>query len=305
MNDIIIIGAGTAGLTAAIYGQRAGLSCKVFEKYAPGGQIVNSPSIENYPGMYGVSGYDYSMALFDQAQKLGAEIEFSEVTGIDFSGDIKKVITSSGEFEAKAVIIANGAARRKIGCKGEEEFEGRGVSYCATCDGAFFRGKTVAVVGGGESAFEETEYLSKICDKVYLIHRRDVFTAAKTAVDSVLKTKNVTVLTNSVIEEIKGENAVSFVTIKNRANGSISEIPLSAVFVAIGLIPENGIFKDVLKLDEAGYFDADENCETGIEGVFVAGDTRKKHLRQLVTAASDGAVAANAAAGYIRKKFSE
>ena len=305
MNDIIIIGAGTAGLTAAIYGQRAGLSCKVFEKYAPGGQIVNSPSIENYPGMYGVSGYDYSMALFDQAQKLGAEIEFSEVTGIDFSGDIKKVITSSGEFEAKAVIIANGAARRKIGCKGEEEFEGRGVSYCATCDGAFFRGKTVAVVGGGESAFEETEYLSKICDKVYLIHRRDVFTAAKTAVDSVLKTKNVTVLTNSVIEEIKGENAVSFVAIKNRANGSISEIPLSAVFVAIGLIPENGIFKDVLKLDKAGYFDTDENCETGIEGVFVAGDTRKKHLRQLITAASDGAVAANAAAGYIRKKFSE
>ncbi len=305
MNDIIIIGAGTAGLTAAIYGQRAGLSCKVFEKYTPGGQIVNSPSIENYPGMYGVSGYDYSMALFDQAQKLGAEIEFSEVTGIDFSGDIKKVITSSGEFEAKAVIIANGAARRKIGCRGEEKFEGRGVSYCATCDGAFFRGKTVAVVGGGESAFEETEYLSKICDKVYLIHRRDVFTAAKTAVDSVLKTKNVTVLTNSVIEEIKGENAVSFVTIKNRANGSISEIPLSAVFVAIGLIPENGIFKDVLKLDEAGYFDADENCETEIEGVFVAGDTRKKHLRQLITAASDGAVAANAAAGYIRKKFSE
>ena len=305
MNDIIIIGAGTAGLTAAIYGQRAGLSCKVFEKYTPGGQIVNSPSIENYPGMYGVSGYDYSMALFDQAQKLGAEIEFSEVTGIDFSGDIKKVITSSGEFEAKAVIIANGAARRKIGCRGEEKFEGRGGSYCATCDGAFFRGKTVAVVGGGESAFEETEYLSKICDKVYLIHRRDVFTAAKTAVDSVLKTKNVTVLTNSVIEEIKGENAVSFVAIKNRANGSISEIPLSAVFVAIGLIPENGIFKDVLKLDEAGYFDADENCETGIEGVFVAGDTRKKHLRQLITAASDGAVAANAAAGYIRKKFSE
>ena len=181
MDDIIIIGAGTAGLTAAIYGQRAGLSCRIFERYAPGGQIVNSPSIENYPGMYGVSGYDYSMALFDQAQKCGAAVEFAEVTGVDFSGENKKVTTTAGDFEAKAVIIANGAARRKIGCKGEEEFEGRGVSYCATCDGNFFRGKTVAVVGGGESAFEEAEYLAKICDKVYLIHRGDNFSAAKTA----------------------------------------------------------------------------------------------------------------------------
>ena len=303
MEDIIIIGAGTAGLTAAIYGQRAGLSCRIFEKYAPGGQIVNSPSIENYPGMYGVSGYDYSMALFDQAQKLGAAVEYAEVTGIDFSGEIKKVFTTAGDFEAKAVIIANGAARRKIGCKGEDEFEGRGVSYCATCDGAFFRGKTVAVVGGGESAFEETEYLAEICDKVYLIHRRDVFSAAKTAVDSVLKKKNVTVLTNSVIEEIKGGNAVSSVVLKNRANQSTVEIPLSAVFVAIGLSPDNGMYKDVLKLDESGYFDADENCGTDIAGVFAAGDTRKKHLRQLVTAASDGAAAATAAANYIRKNF--
>lgn len=303
MEDIIIIGAGTAGLTAAIYGQRAGLSCRIFEKYAPGGQIVNSPSIENYPGMYGVSGYDYSMALFDQAQKLGAKVEFAEVTGIDFSGKNKKVSTSAGEFEAKAIIVANGAARRKIGCKGEDEFEGRGVSYCATCDGNFFRGKTVAVVGGGESAFEETEYLAEICDKVYLIHRRDVFTAAKTAVDSVLKKKNVTVLTNSVIEEIKGENAVSSIILKNRANQSKAEIPLSAVFVAIGLKPENEIYSSVLKLDDYGYIDAGEDCLTAAEGVFVAGDTRKKSLRQLVTAASDGAVAANAAANYIRKNF--
>ena len=303
MKDIIIIGAGTAGLTAAIYGQRAGLSCTVFEKYAPGGQIVNSPSIENYPGMFGVSGYDYSMALFDQAQKLGAEVQFAEVTGIDFSGKTKKVITSAGNFEAKAVIVANGAARRKIGCKGETEFEGRGVSYCATCDGNFFRGKTVAVVGGGESAFEETEYLSEICDKVYLIHRRDVFSAAKTAVDSVLKKKNVTVLTNSVIEEIKGENAVSSIVLKNRANGSTAEIPLSAVFVAIGLMPDNKLYDGVLKLDEYGYIDAGEDCLTDCKGIFVAGDTRKKTLRQLVTAASDGATAATAAVNYVRKNF--
>ena len=303
MKDIIIIGAGTAGLTAAIYGQRAGLSCTVFEKYAPGGQIVNSPSIENYPGMYGVSGYDYSMALLEQAQKLGAEVQFAEVSGIDFSGKTKKVMTTAGDFEAKAIIIANGAARRKIGCKGETEFEGRGVSYCATCDGNFFRGKTVAVVGGGESAFEETEYLSEICDKVYLIHRRDVFSAAKTAVDSVLKKKNVTVLTNSVIDEIKGENAVSSIILKNRANGSTVEIPLSAVFVAIGLVPDNKVYESVLKLDDYGYIDSGEDCLTNCEGVFVAGDTRKKVLRQLVTAASDGATAANAAANYIRKNF--
>ena len=303
MKDIIIIGAGTAGLTAAIYGQRAGLSCTVFEKYAPGGQIVNSPSIENYPGMYGVSGYDYSMALLEQAQKLGAEVQFAEVSGIDFSGKTKKVMTTAGDFEAKAIIIANGAARRKIGCKGETEFEGRGVSYCATCDGNFFRGKTVAVVGGGESAFEETEYLSEICDKVYLIHRRDVFSAAKTAVDSVLKKKNVTLLTNSVIDEIKGENAVSSIILKNRANGSTVEIPLSAVFVAIGLVPDNKAYESVLKLDDYGYIDSGEDCFTNCEGVFVAGDTRKKVLRQLVTAASDGATAANAAANYIRKNF--
>lgn len=301
MNDLIIIGAGTAGLTAAIYGQRAGLSCRVFEKYAPGGQIVNSPSIENYPGMYGVSGYDYSMALFEQAQKLGAEIEFAEVAGIEISGKIKKVITASGEFEAKTVIIANGAARRKLGCPGEDKFEGRGVSYCATCDGAFFRGKTVAVVGGGESAFEEAEYLSKICEKVYLIHRRDSFRAAKTAVDAILANKNVTLLTNSAIGEIKGESSVSSAVIKNIASGSEIEIPLSAVFVSIGLMPENKMFKDMIELDEYGYIRADEDCRTAVEGVFVAGDTRSKKLRQLVTAASDGAAAATEAANYIRK----
>ncbi len=303
MTDIIIIGAGTAGLTAAIYARRAGLSCTVFEKYSPGGQIVNSPSIENYPGMYGVSGYDYSMALLEQAQKLGTELEFSEVLSTCLSDKTKKVITASGEFEAKAVIIANGAEKRKIGCKGEEEFAGRGVSYCSTCDGAFFKGKTVAVVGGGESAFEDAEYLSQICDKVYLIHRRDSFSAAKSAVDSVLKKKNVTMLTNSVVEEIKGDSAVSSVVIKNRANKSTVEIPLSAVFVAIGLVPSNGMFESVLKLDSYGYIDSGENCLTDCPGVFVAGDTRTKALRQLVTAAADGATAATAAADYIRKNF--
>lgn len=302
MEDIIIIGAGTAGLTAAIYGQRAGVSCTILEKYAPGGQIVNSPSIENYPGMYGISGFDYSMALLNQAQKLGAKMEYAEVTAVDFSKETKKVITSSEELEAKAVIIANGTARRKIGCEGESRFEGRGVSYCATCDGNFFKGKTVAVVGGGESAFEEAEYLAEICEKVYLIHRRDVFTAAKTATENLLLKGNVTFLLNTVIKEIKGTVAVSSIVTENVLEKSIAEIFLSAVFVAIGLKPDNDIYKEAVELDEKGYIKATENCVTNAEGVFVAGDTRTKELRQLVTAASDGAVAANAAVAYIRKK---
>ncbi|MGN0627822.1 MAG: NAD(P)/FAD-dependent oxidoreductase [Oscillospiraceae bacterium] len=303
MKDLLIIGAGTAGLTAAIYGQRAGLSCTVFEKYSPGGQIVNSPEVDNYPGMPGVSGYDYSMAIMEQAKKFGAELEFADVTSADLSGKTKVLHTTAGDFEAKAVIIANGAARRKLGCKGESEFEGRGVSYCATCDGAFFRGKTVAVVGGGESAFEEAEYLSGICEKVYLIHRRDSFTAAASAVESLLKKKNVTVLKNSVIKEITGEKFVTGAVIQNRGNGSEVALPLSAVFVSIGLAPDNGAFAPVLKLDEHGYIAAGEDCLTNIEGVFAAGDTRTKALRQLVTAAADGAVAAAAAFNYVKNNF--
>ncbi len=303
MKDLLIIGAGTAGLTAAIYGQRAGLSCTVFEKYSPGGQIVNSPEVDNYPGMSGISGYDYSMALFEQAKKFGAEVEFADVQSAELLGKTKKLVTSSGDFEAKAVIIANGAARRKLGCKGEDEFEGRGVSYCATCDGAFFRGKTVAVVGGGESAFEEAEYLSGICEKVYLIHRRDGFSASTAAVESLLKKKNVTVLKNSVVKEIIGDSAVTSAVIQNRGNGSEVTVPLSAVFVAVGLAPDNSAFGSEIKLDEHGYIAAGEDCLTNVEGVFAAGDTRTKTLRQLVTAAGDGAVAATAAFNYIKKNF--
>lgn len=303
MEDLIIIGAGTAGLTAAIYGQRAGLSCKVFEKYAPGGQIVNSPTVDNYPGMPGVSGYDYSMAIMEQAKNFGAEIEFAEVESMEIEGKVKKLKTTAGDFEAKAVIIASGAARRKLGCKGEEEFEGMGVSYCATCDGAFFRGKTVAVVGGGESAFEEAEYLAGLCEKVYLIHRRDSFSASETAVGSLVKKENVTVIKNSVIKEIKGEDAVTAIVVENRGNKSEVTLPLSAVFVAVGLVPDTAPFASVINLDEKGYIISGEDCLTNAEGVFAAGDIRTKPLRQLVTAASDGAVAAAAAFSYVKKNF--
>lgn len=303
MEDLIIIGAGTAGLTAAIYGQRAGLSCKVFEKYAPGGQIVNSPTVDNYPGMPGVSGYDYSMALMEQAKNFGAEIEFAEVGSIELDGKVKKLKTTAGDFEAKAVIIASGAARRKLGCKGEDEFEGMGVSYCATCDGAFFRGKTVAVVGGGESAFEEAEYLAGLCEKVYLIHRRDSFSASATAVESLVKKGNVTVIKNSVIKEIKGDDAVNAIVVENRANKSEVTLPLSAVFVAVGLVPDTAPYASLIKLDEKGYIVSGEDCLTNVEGIFAAGDIRTKPLRRLVTAASDGAVAAAAAFSYVKKNF--
>ena len=230
--DVAVIGEGPAGMTAAIYATRAGLSVVVLERMFAGGQMSETPEIDNFPGFESISGFELSDKMSRQAKNLGAEIRQCTVTDIDFSEGYNLIRTSSGEIESKTVVLALGAAHRHLDAPGEDKFQGLGVSYCATCDGNFFRGKTVAVVGGGESAFEETEYLSEICDKVYLIHRRDIFTAAKTAVDSVLKKKNVTVLTNSVIEEIKGESAVSSIVLKNRANGSTAEIPLAAVFVA-------------------------------------------------------------------------
>lgn len=300
MEDVLIVGAGTAGLSAAIYAERAGLSCRVFEAASPGGQIVFSPEVENYPALPKVSGADYAMALLSQAEGCGAKIEYSKVISAELSGKTKKVVTESSEFEGKAIIIANGAARRRLGCRGEEELIGRGVSYCATCDGAFFRGKIAAVVGGGNTAFEDAEYLAGLCEKVYLIHRRDSFRAEKVLQESVLKNKKITVLKNSEISEIIGKDSVSAIKIKNRGTGSETEVPVSAVFVAVGIAPENGMFSSVLKLDEAGYITAGEDCKTAAAGVFAAGDTRTKTLRQLVTAASDGAVAATAAFGYIK-----
>lgn len=303
MQDILIIGGGTAGLTAAIYARRAGLSCTVFEGGTPGGKIVTSPEVANYPAMPNVSGFDYAMALLKQVQELGAEIVYESVVGAELGGKTKRLRTANGEYEGKAVIIANGAFRKKLGCKGEAEFEGRGVSYCATCDGAFFREKAVAVVGGGDTAFEDAAYLAGICSKVYLIHRGDSFTASEVLQKPVLENKNITVLTNSEVSEISGEGAVSAITVRSRANGSEAKVAVSAVFVAVGIAPDNAIFGEAVKLDNRGYIIAGEDCLTGTEGVFVAGDTREKELRQLVTAAADGAVAATAAFRYIKKNF--
>ena len=293
MIDVAIIGAGTAGLTAAIYARRAGSSVTVFEGEAPGGQIINTPEIDNFPGLPGVSGYEYANKLFEQAQALGAEFVFDKVKVAE--GSLEEGFRLTTEYgtlcEAKTVIIASGVKRREMGLAGEQEFTGRGISYCATCDGAFFKGKTAAVFGGGNTAVEDAIYLSGICKKVYIIHRRNQFRADQALVDELLAHDNVETKLCFTVSGIRGEDKLTGVELTN-IDGSREELITDALFVAIGLIPENGVFKDIAELDDAGYVVAGENCETSTPGVFAAGDCRTKDVRQLVTAAADGAVAA-------------
>lgn len=293
MIDVAIIGAGTAGLTAAIYARRAGSSVTVFEGEAPGGQIINTPEIDNFPGLPGVSGYEYANKLFEQAQALGAEFVFDKVKVAEGSLEEGfKLTTEYGTLcEAKTVIIASGVKRREMGLAGEQEFTGRGISYCATCDGAFFKGKTAAVFGGGNTAVEDAIYLAGICKKVYIIHRRNQFRADQALVDELLAHDNVETKLCFTVSGIRGEDKLTGVDLTN-IDGSREELTTDALFVAIGLIPENGVFKDIAELDDAGYVVAGENCETSTPGVFAAGDCRTKDVRQLVTAAADGAVAA-------------
>ncbi len=289
MFDLIIIGAGPAGLTSAIYACRAGLSVKVFEELTPGGQAAVTPEIENYPGMKKISGSDFAMSLFEQAAELGAEIEFEKAQKIENAESGKKITTESGEYFSKAVIIANGAKRRLLEIPGEDEFSGRGVSYCATCDGAFFKDKEVAVIGGGNTALEDALYLANICKKVYLVHRRDEFRAVKNLVDRVLTNEKIEILYSHIPVQIKGENKVSSVVLQNQ--GEDVKVNVDGVFVAIGLKPDNERFENIVEL-ENGYIKAGEDCKTSQIGIFAAGDTRTKSLRQIVTATSDGAVAA-------------
>jgi thioredoxin reductase (NADPH) len=293
MTDVAIIGAGTAGLTAAIYARRAGRSVVIFEGEAPGGQIINTPEIDNFPGLPGVSGYEYANKLYEQAQQFGAEFVFDTVKKV--SGSLEegfRIITEYGtECEAKTIIIASGVKRREMGLAGEQEYTGRGISYCATCDGAFFKGKTAAVFGGGNTAVEDAIYLSEICKKVYIIHRRNQFRADATLVDELLANDNVETKLSYTVSAIHGDDKLTSVTLTS-VEGRDEELVTDALFVAIGLIPENGVFKDLVDLDEAGYVIADETCETSAPGVFAAGDCRTKDVRQLVTAAADGATAA-------------
>ncbi len=298
MYDIGIIGGGTAGMTAAIYGQRAGKRTIIIEGSGFGGQIVSSTNVENYPGIASVSGSEFSMNLLDQAMKLGAETEMEQVTGIRDEGPIKVIETTGKEYPCRSVILATGVTHRHLGVPGEERLTGAGVSYCATCDGAFFRGKEVAVVGGGSTALQDAEFLSNYCSKVYLIHRRDEFRGENSIVKRLEQKENVEFILSATVKEIVGENAVEALILNHKKTGEESRLPVSGVFIAVGQIPQNDRFADVVKLDGSGFILAAEDCMTSHPGIFAAGDCRTKEVRQLTTAAADGAVAALAACKY-------
>ncbi len=297
MTDIIIVGAGTAGLSAAIYALRAGKSVIVFEQLTYGGQIVNTPEVENYPGIKSVSGFDFATGLYEQATALGAVVEFAQVESIE-DGTVKKVSAGGKVYECKALILATGAKNRPLGLEREEELTGSGVSYCATCDGAFYKNKPVAVSGGGNTALEDALFLSNYCSKVYLVHRRDAFRGEAKLAERLKEKENVEFVLNSNITSILGENGVEGVVVKNKLDGSEKTLKVDGLFIAIGQMPDNKAFEALVKLDDKGYIIAGEDCETGTAGIYAAGDCRTKQVRQLTTAAADGAVAALAACAY-------
>ena len=299
MYDIIIIGAGTAGLSAAIYGVRAGKKTLVLDGAFYGGQIVNTQSVENYPGISNVSGYDFVYGLYTQATELGAEYKNDRVVAINQLDDCKEVVCESDKYQAKTIILAMGANNKKLGVAREAELTGRGVSYCATCDGAFYRGMDVAVIGGGNTALEDALVLSGICNKVYLVHRRDSFRAEEALVDRARGKDNIEFVTDSTVVSFLGDNKVTGIKVTNVKTNEEKDINVDGVFVAVGMKPASDIAIDLVDLDENGYIIADESCKTSVPGIFVAGDIRTKEVRQLVTAAADGAIAALAASQYI------
>ena len=304
MYDVVIVGAGIAGLTAAIYATRAGKSVLVLEGKTYGGQIINTFQIENWPGDYGVSGVDLMQKIYKQATELGAEVEFEEVTAIEKTETGFTVKTEDEEYAAGAVILAVGAEDKKLGLASEEKFTGRGVSYCATCDGAFYKDKEVAVIGGGNTALYDALYLADITSKVYLVHRRNEFRGDAVLVERLRSKRNVEFVLGYVPEEILGDKKVT--GIKLASSGKVADVKderqmdIDGVFVAVGKSPMTEIFAGLVELDAGGYVKAAEDCATSCPGVFVAGDCRTKDIRQLVTAAADGAVAADAAVHYLR-----
>ena len=292
MYDLIVIGAGPAGLTAAIYAARAGKKVLVCEKEGIGGQIATSPKVENYPGFRCISGTELADNLYEQAVSFGVEIEFETVEKIKDNGDTKTVITEYGEKECKKVIIATGVRHKKLGLPNEEDYEGRGVSYCAICDGAFFKNCPVAVVGGGNAALRSVQFLAGICEKVYLIHRRNEFRGDLMTVNEVRALPNVDFILDSVVSSLHGSGDLSSITVNSVKTGESVNLDVSALFVCVGQIPSNDAFKDTVLLDENGYILAGEDCKTNVPGIFAAGDCRTKSIRQLTTAAADGAVSA-------------
>lgn len=298
--ELVIIGAGAAGLSAAIYGRRAWLDVLVLEKAIPGGQINNTDEIENYPGITGATGSELAEMFKEHALKFNAEIRMINSCKVEARDGKKFVITKNNEIEAGAIIIATGAKFKTLGCEGEAEHIGQGVSFCAVCDGAFFEGLEIAVVGGGNTAVEEAVYLTKFASKVYLIHRRDEFRAVRSAVDKALSNSKIQPVYGTVVEKIEGNGAVENIILRNVKTGEISNLPVSGVFVFVGHEPCAECVKGLVETDKDGWIITNENMETSVKGIFAAGDVRSKYLRQVITAASDGAIAAMAAEKAIR-----
>ena len=298
--DVIILGSGPAGLSAAIYAQRARLNTLVVEaKPLSGGQILDTYEVDNYPGMQGTSGFDLGMKFREHAEALGVEFYTAQAQQVRIAGKIKEVVTDQDTLQAKSVILAMGANHRKLGVPGEEEMSGMGVSYCATCDGAFFKGKTVAVVGGGDVALEDALFLARVCEKVYLIHRRDEFRGAKILQEQVKQKENIEIIWNGQVKEIQGENKVEKIIVHNNIEETDAELEVQGVFIAVGIQPNSDVVKEIVTLDEQGYVKALEDTVTSQPGIFAAGDIRTKQLRQVITAAADGANAVTSVERYL------
>lgn len=299
MYDLIVIGGGPAGVAAGIYAKRAGLDVAIFEKMFVGGQIANTSELENYPGFKDpISGADFAISLFEQCGTIGVPVINEEITAAQLEGKTKIISTDKQDYETKTVIIASGASVRKLGLPEEDRYVGRGVSYCATCDGNFYKGKVVAVCGGGNTAVTDAIYLSSLAEKVYLIHRRDCFRADNTLVERMKKRSNIELILNSSVAKIVGEDKVTSLDIKNNITEDIKQLPVDGLFVAVGRIPDTR-FLDYDFMDERGYIKVDDNMNVGIDGVYAAGDVVVKKLRQVVTAVADGAIAATSAIEYI------
>ena len=302
MYEMIIVGAGIAGMSAAIYGLRAGRSVLLVEEKGYGGQMVSALEVENYPGIPRISGYELSENLYQQVTALKGEIKYEKVLKIQEDGKKKRVVTNRAEYLCNCVVLATGAKNRPLGIDREKELTGAGVSYCATCDGAFFRGKDVAVVGGGNTALEDVNFLSNYCRMVYLIHRRDTFRGEERLVHNLQTKKNVAFILESEVVALIGKEHVEAVKVVHRQTGEESILSVAALFVAIGQMPDNTAFENVVEVDKAGYIIAGEDCKTKTRGIYTAGDCRTKTVRQLATAAADGAVAALAAAAELSER---
>ena len=301
MEDIVIVGGGPAGLTAAIYIERAGKHAIVFEGASVGGQIITAANVVNYPGIKSISGADFATELYEQALALGAEVRFEKVVGVENKDAKHKVVkTANGSVDCKAVILATGAQNRKLGVEGEDRLLGKGVSYCATCDGNFFKGKEVAVVGGGNAALEDTKYLSNVCKKVYLIHRRNEFRGNAGTAEELKAKPNVEFVLEANVTKLFGENKLEQIEV-TKLDGSKIMLAVSGLFIAVGQVPGNGAFANLISLDNFGYVSAGEDCKTNVPGIFVAGDARTKMVRQLTTAGADGSTAGLSAVNYIRE----